>query len=151
MQRHCSSAIARLRTTLPRSQKTPYIRSLYWDHTTSHPNLMRTLNYFHRANNMKLNNLVTKAWYNVTIFILQRARNVQTIIEVLVYNHSRSGKLRLTMRQLHVNVLEPCGITLVQTILYAHLTNPPASPPINTPSLSQIKHAIPSEHDRCTL
>ena len=125
--------------------------SLYWDHAISRPDLLRVLKCLHPANNMKLDKLIDNAWHKVSIALLQRARNIQTIIEAIVYNRSRPRKLRLTTRRSHIIILEPCGSTLLQPILHAHLDNPPPALPTDKPTLTITQHPLPYEHDRCTL
>ena len=62
--------------------------SMYWDHATAHtdthPDLLEALNSLQPPQDMKLYRLIIKAWNKVSIALLQRARNVQTIAEALV-------------------------------------------------------------------
>ena len=47
---------------------------------------------------------------------------------------------------------EPCGPTIVQTILRAHLDNPPpTAPPTYNPKYITVQHRLSCEHDRYTL
>ena len=89
--------------------------------------------------------------HTVSIVLLQRVRNIQTIIEVLVYNYSRLGKLRPTAHRSHITIPEPCEPTLVQTILHAHLDNPLTTPLTDKPTLATTKQPLPCEYDRLTL
>ena len=53
------------------------------------------------------------------IDLLQRVRNIQTIIDALVFNHSRTGSTRPDARRVPVATIPPpCGRNLVQTILH---------------------------------
>ena len=46
---------------------------------------------------------------------------------------------------------EPCGPTFGQTLLYAHMTNPPTNPPTNTSIFTATPRQSPCEHVRCNL
>ena len=135
----------------PRSRTTPHIMSVYWDHAKDHPELLDALNCLRPAQDMKLYRLILKAWNKVSLALLQRARNVQTIIEALVYNRTRQGSKGRKKLRTPCAIPEPCGATLVQTLLHAHMKNPPTNPPTNTPILTATTNRIPCEHDRCNL
>ena len=75
---------------------------VYWDATTSQPALLRTLHCLNPPNNMTLYRLISKAWNKILIALLQRARNLQTIIEALVYNLSRTESTWQTARRVPV-------------------------------------------------
>ena len=100
---------------------------------------------------MKLYQLVVKAWNKVTIALVQRARNVQTIAEALVFNHTRSSKRHSKVQRATYRIPEPCGLTLVQTILPVHLQPSSADPPPSTPMFTTTQRRVPCEHDRCQL
>ena len=100
---------------------------------------------------MKLYSLVSKAWDRITLALLQRERNAQTIVEALVYNHTRSGNRPDIARPTRPPITEPCGPTLVQTILHAHLLRPPTTHPHVHPPMIQISKLTRCEHDRCDL
>lgn len=67
--------------------------SVFWDHAKTHvkitPELLVAMNCLRPAQNMNLYRLILKAWNEVSIALLQRARNVQTIVEALIVNHTR--------------------------------------------------------------
>ena len=69
---------------------------MFWEHakaqSPTHNELLDAMNCLQPSHDMKLYQLVAKAWNKVTIALLQRARNVQTIVEALVFNHTRSSK-----------------------------------------------------------
>ena len=90
----------------PRSRTTSHIISVYLEHAKETPDLLAALNYLRPAQNMKLYHLIIKAWNKVYVTLLQRSRNVQTIVKALVYNRCI--------------VLEPCVPTLVQTFMHAY-------------------------------
>ena len=121
----------------PRSRTKPHIISVFWDHAKAqspiHTDLLDALNCLRPSNDMKLYQLVSKAWNKVTIALLQRERNVQTIAEALVFNHTRSSKRHSKVTQATYPIPEPCGLTLVQTISPAHLRPSSADPPTSTP------------------
>ena len=74
---------------------------------------MIALNNLNPNNNMKLYSFLSNAWARVKIALLQLTRNVQTIIEALVYNHARSGNFTYQARPARPPIPEPCGPTLV--------------------------------------
>ena len=113
--------------------------SLYWDHAISQSDLLRAFYCLQPTNNMKLYKLFNNTWHTVTIALLQQARNIQTIIEALVYNRSRLGKLCPTARRSHITIPELCRFTLMQTIINVHLDNPPTTPPTDNPTLTQMQ------------
>ena len=83
-------------TRFPMSRTKPHILTVFWDHakaqSPTHTDLLDAMNCTRPSHDMKLYQLVAKGWNKVTIALLQRARNVQTIAEALVYNHTRSSK-----------------------------------------------------------
>ena len=87
---------------------------------------------------MKLYSLVSKAWKRITLALLQRARNVQTIVEALVYNRTRSSKRPDIAQPARPPIPETCGPNLVQTILHVHLLRPPTAQPHAPPPYSQV-------------
>ena len=121
----------------PRSRTTSHIISVYLEHAKETPDLLAALNYLRPAQNMKLYHLIIKAWNKVYVALLQRSRNVQTIVKALVYNRCI--------------VLEPCVPTLVQTFMHAHLIDPPTKPPINTHIYTIPQRRIPYQHNRWNL
>ena len=120
------------------SRTTPHIISVFWDHdkaqSLTHPALIDALNYLRPSHDTKLYQLLIKAWNKVTIALLQRARNVKPFDETLCFNHIRSSKRHAKGTRAAYPIPEPCGLTLVQTILPAHLyiqdqlTRPPLHP-----------------------
>ena len=125
--------------------------SILWDRVKTQPDLFNALNNLNPHNNMKLYSLVSKAWKRITLALLQRARNVQTIVEALVYNHTRSSKRPACARPTRPPIPEPCGPTLVQTVLHNHLLHPPTSQSHTTPPQNQVSTPTRCEHDRCDL
>ena len=97
----------------PRSIPTPHIMSVYWDYALSNPVLIQTLQCLNPNNNMKLYHLISNAWNRVTIALIQRARTIQTIIEALVYNLSRTSKLSPPATRPNTIILNLCGWNLV--------------------------------------
>ena len=128
---------------LPRSRTPPHIMSVYWDHTKDHLDLFAVLDCLYR--------LILKAWNKVSIDLLQRARNFQTIIEVLVYNRTRASTKGRKKHRTQCAIPEPCGVTLVQTLLYAHMNNPPTNLPTSTPIFTATTSRNPCESARCNL
>ena len=49
-------------TAFPRSRTTPHIMSIWWDRAKTQPDLLKALKNLNPPNNMKLYNLVSKAW-----------------------------------------------------------------------------------------
>ena len=108
--------------------------SVLWDAAKTQPALLRTLNCLNPPNNMKFYRLLSKAWNKVLIALLQRARNLPTIIDALVFNHSRTGTTRPDARRVPATIPPPCGRNLVQTILRRKvLRTPLAAPTRQTP------------------
>ena len=66
---------------------------MHWDHVKRQSDLLVVLTYSHPSWDMKLYRLILAVWNKVTITLLQRARNIHTISETLIYNHTRAGKL----------------------------------------------------------
>ena len=134
-------------TRFPSSRTQPQILTVWWDHakaqSPTHTDLLDALNYLRPSNDMKLYQLVAKAWNKVTIALLQRARNVQTITEALVFNHTRSSKRHSKVTRATYPIPEPCGLTLVQTILPAHLRPQSAAPPTTTPQFTTRQTKVP--------
>ena len=122
--------------------------SVYWDHAKGHPNLLDALDCLRPAYDMKLYRLILKAWNKVSVALLQRARNVQTIIEALVYNRTHTSNKGRKQPRTPCAIPEPCGATLVQTLLHAYMNNPPTNPPISTPIFTATTSRTPCEHDR---
>jgi len=110
--------------------------SILWDRAKTQPDLLNALNNLNPHNNMKLYNLVSKAWKRITLALLQRARNFQTIVEALVYNRTRASKRPAFARPARPPIPEPCVPTLVQTVFHNHLLHLPTSQP----------HAIPPQN-----
>ena len=50
---------------------------------------------------MRLYKLIPNTWNKVTITLLQRARNIHTIVDALVYNRSRSKLYPKAQRSRH--------------------------------------------------
>ena len=125
--------------------------SIMWDRATTQPKLLTALINLNPHNKMQLYGLVSKAWKRITLAFLQRARNVQTIVEALVYNRTRPSKRPDFSRPARPPIPEPCGPTLVQTILHAHLLRPPTAQPHAKPPMSQVSTLIRCEHDRCDM
>ena len=121
----------------PRSRTKPHIISVFWDHAKAqspiYTDLLDALNCLWPSHDMKLYQLVAKTWNKVTIVLLQRARNVQTIAEALVFNQARSSKRHAKVTPATYPIPEPCGLTLVQTILPAHLRLSSTDPSTSTP------------------
>ena len=108
--------------------------SVYWDATKTQPALLRTLNCLNPPNNMQFYCLISKAWNKLLIALLQRARNIQTIIDAFVFNHSRTGSTRLDARRVPAIIPPSCGRNLIQTILRRKvLRTPLATPTRQTP------------------
>ena len=126
----------------PRSRTTPHIMSVLWDRATAQPELRIALNNLNPYNNVKLYSLMSKAWERIKLAFLQRARNIHTIVEARVYNRARPGKRAHFARPARPPIPEPCGPTLVQTILYAHLIRLPIAQPHAHPPLSQVSTPI---------
>ena len=116
--------------------------SVYWDSATSQPALLRTLHCLNPPNNMKFYRLISKAWNKVLITLLQQARNIQTIIDALAFNHSHTGSTRLDVRRVPATILPPCGRNLVQTILRRKVLRIPIVAPTRQ---------TPCDHARCNL
>ena len=140
----------------PQSRKTPHIMSVYWDHTKTHehtsPDLLDALNSLRLPQDMKLYRLVVKAWEKVSIALLQRARNVQTIAEALVYDRTRTSRRLTKRKRKQYTVPDPCGFTLVQTLLTAHRRHTKtATTPTTAPILTTIPRRLLCETDRCRL
>ena len=93
----------------PRSRTTPHIMSVMWDQATGQPEFLIALNSLNPHNNMTLYSLLSKAWIRIKLALLQRAQNVQTIVEALVYNRSRSGKRAHLARPTRPPLPETCG------------------------------------------
>ena len=83
-------------TRFPQSRTKPQIITVSWDHakaqSPTHTDLLDALTCLRPSNDMKLYQLVAKAWNKVTIALLQRAPNVKTIVDALVFNHTWSSK-----------------------------------------------------------
>lgn len=106
-----------------RSRTIPHIMSVYWDHAKEHLNLLAVLKCLRLVQDMKLYHLILKAWNTVSVALLQRVRNVQIIVETLVYNRTRIFKQLTKRPRNRYAVPKPYGTTLVQMYLYAHVTN----------------------------
>ena len=120
----------------PRSRTTLHIMSVYWDHAKTHakttPELLDAMNCLRPAQDMKLYRIILKAWNKVSIALLQRACNVQTIVKALVRNHSHI-RTRLKKRtRARYTIPEPSGLTLVQTLLPASLRSQSVDTPTST-------------------
>ena len=123
-----------LQLFIPRPVTTPNIMSVYWDAAKTQPALLRTLNCLNPPNNMQFYCLISKAWNKLLIALLQRARNIQTIIDAFVFNHSRTGSTRLDARRVPATIPPSCGRNLIQTILRRKvLRTPLATPTRQTP------------------
>ena len=86
-----------------------------------------------------------------TIELVQRTRNLQIIIGVLVY--TRIGIDKMSEKATSTNFVfpQPCNIILVQTILHDHLHNAPFTPPITNIIVTIRQLQVPYENDMCTL
>ena len=91
---------------------------------------------------MKFYRLISKTWNKVLIILLQRARNLQTIINALVFNHSRTGSIRPDACRVPATIPPPRGRNLVQTILCRKVIRIPIVAPTRQ---------TPCNHDRCNL
>ena len=112
--------------------------SVYRDHTKTQLDLLKALNYFSPSQEMKMYRLILKAWNKVSIALLQRAFNVQTIVEGLVYNRTCTSKRLTKSTRVQFPILESCGHTLVQTLLPVHLRGTPNTPHRSTESPANI-------------
>ena len=83
---------------------TPHIMSVFRDAAKTQTALLRTLNCLNPPNNMKFYRLISKAWNKVLIALLQRARNIQTIIDALVFNQSRTDTTRPNARRVPATI-----------------------------------------------
>ena len=139
----------------PRSRTTPYIMSVYWDHVKTYtkktPELLDAMNCLQPAQDMKLYRLILKAWNKVSIALFQRARNLQTIVEALIRNHSRVSTRLKKRNRSRYTIPEPCGLTLVHTLLPASLRPPSTDTPTSTPIYTNPQRHLPCDHDRCRL
>ena len=128
---------------------------MYCDHakaqSPTHTDLFDALNCLLPSHDAKLYQLVVKTWNKVTIALLQRARNVQTIAEALVFNHTQSSKRHSKVTRATYPIPEPCSLALVQTILPAHLRPSFADPPTSTHIYTTPQRRVPCKHDRCQL
>ena len=118
---------------------------------THNLDLLTALKYLRLSQDMKLYKLILTSWNNVTITLLQLARNVQIIAETLIYNRTRTSKLLTKGQRSQSTIPEPSALTLVQRILHSHLDPPPIAPPIDKPKYTTTQRRLPCEHDRCTL
>ena len=91
---------------------------------------------------MKFYRLISKAWNKVLITLLQQARNIQTIIDALAFNHSHTGSTRLDARRVPATIPPPCGRNLVQTILRRKVLRIPIVAPTRQ---------TPCDHARCNM
>ena len=87
--------------------------SVYWDHAKYHPELLTALDCLRLAQDMKLYRLILEAWNKVSVALLQRACNVQTSIEALGYNRTRTSTKGRKKHRTKCAIPEPCGDTLV--------------------------------------
>ena len=104
--------------------------------------ILRTLHCLNPLNSMELYRLISKVWKKVVIVLLQQVRSLQTIVEALVYSHSRTGSTLLTVRYFPVSIPALCGCNLVHTILHRRIKC--------TLTATPTRHA-PCDHDRCNL
>lgn len=100
---------------------------------------------------MKLYHLIIKAWSKISISTLQRARNVQIIVEVLVFDHTRAIKRLKKSAQLKYTIPELCGLTLTQTFLSASMYSLTTVKPTTNPIYSITQRRILCEYNRYRL
>ena len=116
--------------------------SVYWSHdkthATTHLDLVKALNCLRPSQDMKVYRLIIKTWNNISIALLQCARNVQTISEALVYNRIRTSNRLTKDTRAPYTIPEQCGIILVQMLLPACMckvtkVSPTTNPVYTTP------------------
>ena len=139
----------------PWSRTTPHIMSVCWDHAKTHTKttleLLDAMNCLRPTQDMKLYRLILKTWNKVSIALLQRTRNVQTIVEALVCNYSRVETRLKTRTRAQYTISEPCNLTLVQTLLPDSLRPQSADTPTSTSICTTTQSRPLCEHDRCRL
>lgn len=86
-----------------------------------HPGLLVALNCIRPLQDMKLYRRILVAWKEVTIALLQRAHNVQSVADALIYNRTGAGKLISKAIRAQFAIPGLFIPTLVQTLLYAHM------------------------------
>ena len=137
----------------PWSRTTPHIMIMYWDHAKAYaktnPDLLDATNCLRPSQDMKLYRLILKAWNKVSIALLQRARNVQPIVKALVFNHTRASTRLKKRTRAQYTTPEPCGITLVQTLLTASLRPKSADTPTSNTIYTTPQRRLSCEHDWC--
>ena len=101
--------------------------ALYWHNAKTQPILLRILQCLRPPMKTKLYIVLTQTWQKVILALLQRARNVQTVIDALVYNHAKKGHKMHRTRPNITPTPAPCGRNLVQTLMQKgkHIRYPP--------------------------
>ena len=123
--------------------RSPSLMALYWHNAKTNPTLRRTLQCLRPPIKATLCKVLTQTWQKVVLALLQRARNVQTVIDALVYNHAKKGNKMHRTRPNITPTPAPCGRNLVQTLMQKgkHIRSPPTPSPPGTRC----------QHVRCTL
>lgn len=64
------------------------IMAVYHDKAKTEPLLKHTLLAIDRPKDEKFDKVYTQSWTNIILILLQRPKNIQTIIDTLIYNHA---------------------------------------------------------------
>ena len=92
---------------------------------------------------MQLYKLIYNTWNKAINRLLQRARNIQTIVDALVYSRTRLSKLCSKAQMWHHAIPKLCKSTLVKTILHAHLDNLIIAPTTDDPKINTTQQPLP--------
>ena len=99
---------------------------------------------------MNLYRLIPKAWGKVVIALLQRVINLQTIMEALAYNCSRTESTLPTARPIPVTISALCGCNLVHIILRRRIKyTSTVTPTWNTPCDHAQCNMYAATHMKC--
>ena len=93
--------------------------------------------------------LFTQAWTNVTITLLQRPKNIQIIIDIIIYNYTSYYFSKRDILSPDKPIKPPSHHTISRILFIDHKSNIPSFP--ITTVRSHLPGNHPYAHDRCTL
>ena len=135
----------------PSSTKSPTIMNVCHDKETTEPLLNYTLLAIDMPHDAKFHKLYTQAWINVTLALLQRSKNVQIIIDALIYNHTSHCLSARTIIPLDKPIKPASHQALSRILPIDHkFTTTISFSPLTTAIFNLPGHH-PCAHDRCCL
>ena len=141
-------------TLLPHSDTTSQYHQSLLRQSHIQPITENALTTLDITDNTTLAQLYHQAWNVITISLLQRARNVQHIIQALIYHQQTKITLTPPPTPTRARIPRPKGPTFAATVLETHrftTTTTKTTTVTHSPALVEPRSPRRCTHPRCTL